>query len=122
MKIKTTKKQLQSNYYYLIRGGYCEFQTLLKYPYAREFGYSCGVYGWNWDAIEVTDNKGNYICICTGYRDMTGKRIPGLAKFEAKARKIWDWDNKKSYEQKQKDHKRLINAFVKYVVEHYDGE
>ena len=87
MKLKTTKKELNQNYNYIIRGGYCEFQTLLSTPKAREMFYACGVYGWNWDAYEIEASDGSRVCVCTGYRDLTGKRLEGLEKFEKKAAK-----------------------------------
>lgn len=118
-KIKMTKKELNRIYDYVVIGGYCEFQTLLRTPQAREIGYASGLYGWNWDAYEILADNGEYVCICTGYRDMTGKRIKGLDKYEKKARALWNWENKTPYDEKVKKHKRLLKQFANYIVKHY---
>ena len=119
MKIKMTKKEAnQLNY--VVRGGYCEFQNLLRYPFAKEVGYGCGIYGWNWDLFEIQVNNFECVYVCTGYRDMTGKRIEGLNKFDKRAAKIWDWNNKISYDEKLKAHKRLIKEFANYIIEHWE--
>lgn len=122
MKSKTTKKELQENYNYIIRAGYCELSTLLRTSKVREFGYSCGIYGWNWDAYEVEASNGQPVVVCTGYRDMTGKRTEGLKKFEEKARKIYDYNNKKTYEQKEKEHAKLLKKFADYCIEQIKKE
>ena len=123
MKLKITKKQLNQIYYYVIRGGYCEFQNILNTPKAKEKYYNFGVYGWNWDAYEIEASNGCMVCICTGYRDMTGKRIEGLEKFEKKAIKIWDFnDRTKTYEQRQKAHNKLLKQFADYVILHYNDK
>lgn len=119
MKSKTTKKELKENYNYIIKAGYCELSTLLRTPKAKEFGYSCGVYGWNWDAFEIEASNGLPVVVCTGYRDMTGKRIEGLNKFEKKARKINDCNNLKTYAQKQKEHNKLLKKFADFVIANY---
>ena len=123
MKIRTTKKELNQNYNYIVRGGYCEFQTLLSTPKAREMFYACGVYGWNWDAYEIEASDGSRVCVCTGYRDLTGKRLQGLEKFEKKAAKIWDYnDRTKTYDQRQKAHNKLLKQFADYVISHYNDK
>lgn len=119
MKIKMTKKEV-NQMAYVVRAGYCEYQNILRAPHAREIGYGCGLYGWNWDLFEIPANEFEFVHICTGYRDMTGKRITGLEKFDKKAAKIWDWNNKKSYDEKMKAHKRLIKQFAKYIIEHWE--
>ena len=123
MKIRTTKKELNQNYNYIVRGGYCEFQNLLRTPKAREMFYACGVYGWNWDAYEIEASDGSRVCVCTGYRDLTGKMIQGLEKFEKKADKIWDYNDKtKTYDQRQKAHNKLLKQFADYVILHYNDK
>ena len=57
-KMRITKKELNQNYNYIVRGGYCEFQTLLRTPKARDMFYARGVYGWNWDAYEIEASDG----------------------------------------------------------------
>ena len=123
MEIKATKKVLNQNYYYIIRGGYCELQMLLRTTKARAMFYSCGVYGWNWDAYEIEASDGSRVCICTGYRDLTGKRIKGLEKFEKKAAKIWGYnDRTKTYKQREKAHDKLLKQFADYVIAHYNDK
>ena len=104
MKLKTTKNELNKNYIYIIRGGYCEFQTLLRTPKAREMFYACGVYGWNWDAYEIEASDGTRVCVCTGYRDVTGKRIQGLEKFEKKPLKYGTTTTKQRHMTNAKKH------------------
>lgn len=116
MKLKCSNKELNRNYYYVIRGGYCEFQNLLRYPFTKEVAYNNGVCGWNWDAWEINEK----VCVCTGYRNMTGKRIEGLAEFDRKAAKIWDYYNLISYDEKLYLHKKLIEEFIDYIYENYD--
>lgn len=118
MNIKITKRELQNNYNYIVRAGYCELSTLMRD--ASKEGYACGVYGWNWEAFEIQASNGEYVAICTGYRDMTGKRIEGLKKFEEKARKIYDYNNKKTYEQKEKAHAKLLKQFADFVIANYE--
>ena len=121
MKIRTTKNELNNNYNYIIRGSYCEFQTLLRTPKAREMFYARGVYGWNWDAYEIEASDGTRVCICTGYRDLTGKRLQGLEKFEKKAVKIWDYnDRTKTFDQRRKAHNKLLKEFANYIISHYN--
>ena len=98
-------------------------KTLLKTPKASEMFYACGVYGWNWDAYEIEASDGTRVCVCTGYRDLTGKRLEGLEKFEKKATKIWDYnDRTKTYDQRQKAHNKLLKQFADYVILHYNDK
>lgn len=64
-----TKKQLyrQSAAVYYV--GYCDLYDLLM-SFDR-IGYNAGLYGWNWNAYQIS-----MYCINTGYRNLTGKRIP----------------------------------------------
>lgn len=71
MKTKTTIKSIRNSYKNIYYCGYCDLQDIMRY---REPNfYNCGVYGWNCD-IYVNFMKD--IAITTGYRNMTGKRIP----------------------------------------------
>lgn len=45
--------------------GYCAAYHLLEK--GTRYGYTCGVYGWNYDVYEK-----NGVVICTGYRRMKG--------------------------------------------------
>jgi hypothetical protein len=70
-KIKTTNKYIKAVWGKVFRAGYCDLQYIMKYE--DPVYYNCGVYGWNYDAY--CDYKKN-IVITTGYRNMTGQRIP----------------------------------------------
>jgi hypothetical protein len=61
-KAKVTRKWLNQNYK-CISVSYCTLQNLLRYE--SPLYYTCGVYGWNFDAY-ILDG----ICITTGYRGM----------------------------------------------------
>lgn len=69
MKIKLTNKQLEATNKQVIRIGYCGAQYLLRGLNA--YAYNKGVYGWNWDAYDI----GGGVCVCTGYRNLTGARV-----------------------------------------------
>lgn len=52
--------------------GYCDLQHLL---FMSADYYNAGIYGWNCD-IYVLWYAGERIAICTGYRNLKGKKIP----------------------------------------------
>lgn len=66
--MKTTKKQIEQNYY-CIAVGYCQLQHLLSY--ANSPYYTAGIYGWNFD-VYTFEYRGCNVAICTGYRGMPG--------------------------------------------------
>lgn len=49
-----------------------DLQCLLSDPVF----YNAGSYGWNWDGYLLFDRSGRKIIINTGYRNMTGRKIP----------------------------------------------
>ena len=61
MKYKTTKKEVMENMW-TFYCGYCDYQNILDTITPQ--AYTCGVYGWNADIYEVSNN----IAIVTGYR------------------------------------------------------
>ena len=62
MKTKTTKKAIMSAYSNVIKVGYCDMQSALKW---REPNfYTAGVYGWNADVYVIDYDT----VIVTGYR------------------------------------------------------
>lgn len=83
MKLKATYKEIKQSNSKIIRLGYCEVQTLLRYH--EPFAYSCGVYGWNCDYYQI-DNT----IICTGYRPIGNLSIKydDIREYEKKAEKI----------------------------------
>lgn len=112
---KLTKKELNEQYRYIICAGYCELQCLLKDQ--RIIGYGSGLYGWNWSAYEIQASNGEIVCVCTGYRDMTGKRIKDIKKFEEKAKLI---ANKEDYKKRERAEKRNAKAFADYVIKNWN--
>lgn len=64
--------------------GYCEMSEALRLLDGPR-GYSCGVYGWNYDVYDVGG-----VAVCTGYRDMPGADVPRwfVQKWEKRARAL----------------------------------
>ena len=107
MKYRTTLKALREGACNLRCAGYCDLQNLLRAHDAN--AYTCGVYGWNFDVYEVYG-----LTICTGYRGMPGKRLEGITEAEAKAEKIWSWENKSmTFEEKKEAVETLLREFCK---------
>lgn len=96
-KIKVTAKAIRNDGTKHICLGYCEAAHLFR-SFDPLF-YTCGVYGWNFDAYRFYHNNEVYT-ICTGYRGMIGNRpaVP-VTEYEAAARAIWE-DYSRSYEEK----------------------
>lgn len=67
--IKATRKYIKKLYGKVFQCGYCDLQDIMRG--ISPTYYNCGVYGWNFDCYTNGD-----IAITTGYRNMTGKRIP----------------------------------------------
>lgn len=97
MKTKTTIKYIKAVWGKKFYCGYCDLQYIMRGE--EPTYYNCGVYGWNCDIY--TDFKRD-IAITTGYRNMTGRRIPDeiIKKYTESAKKIIDLNNY-SYEEKQ---------------------
>lgn len=89
-KMKMTAKQIREADGYKVELGYCEASHLLSCY--NPVGYTCGVYGWNFDVYHIIVN-GESVWICTGYRGMVGERLKeSVAPYEEEARKILsDW-------------------------------
>lgn len=68
MKREISRNDLHGNIYSV---GYCKLQSLLRCESA--YAYNAGIYGWNWDAYRFPFEN---ITIVTGYRNLTGKKIP----------------------------------------------
>lgn len=112
-KIKTTKKEINARYKKVIRVGYCELQTLLQG--IAPTSHNAGIYGWNWDCIEINSD----IAVVTGYRNLTGKRLPDnkTAEFEQKAEKINQLHN---WKQEETERKKLITEFINFIDKNYN--
>lgn len=84
-KIKTTRKEINNRFSKVFYCGYCDLQNICS----RDdiVYYNSGVYGWNFDVY--VDYK-NDIAITTGYRNMTGARIPSeiIEKYSNAAKEI----------------------------------
>lgn len=104
MKYRTTRKALTTSGENLKSCGYCDLQHLLRNHDAS--AYTCGVYGWNFDVYHIYG-----LTICTGYRGMPGERLNGCEEYEKKARDIWSWENKSTFEEKQKAVEELLKEF-----------
>lgn len=81
MKARTTIKFIK-NHFNCIAIGYCDLQNLLADR--RAIYYTCGIYGWNFDAYYYSDYM-----ICTGYRNMPGIHVSyeEVRKYDNLARK-----------------------------------
>lgn len=106
MKYKTTRKAIVNGSSNVRSAGYCDLSHLLHYHSA--VAYTCGVYGWNFDVFEIYG-----LTICTGYRNMPGKRLEHIHEYEEKARAIVnDWDTYKGdLEAKKEAVEKLLKEF-----------
>ena len=102
-KILTTRRELYNRF---ARAYTVDMPHLFHLAGVEPFAYTCGVYGWNFDAYNVGG-----VLLCSGYRNMIGPRLDIARKFEERARKIdlmpiiW--------EEKKKKAKRVWREFVK---------
>ena len=98
MKNTITRATINQLYDKVYRAGYCDLQNIFWNKSRR--AHNSGAYGWNFDLYAEYCN-GISLAFTTGYRNMTGERIPSdlLQKYDAIARAIID-DYKKPYEQK----------------------
>ena len=105
MKFKTTRKAITEGSAKIVSAGYCDLQCLLRYH--EPLAYTCGVYGWNFDVYEIDG-----LTICTGYRNMPGKRANNILEYEKKAEKIAEnWNI--PYEEKKEQIENLLHEFIK---------
>lgn len=105
MKVKTTRKAIVNGSYNVKCAGYCDLFYLLRNH--SPIAYTCGVYGWNFDVFEVYG-----VTICTGYRNMPGKRLDGVTEYEQKAREIWS-NYSMPYEEQREKTEILLQEFCK---------
>lgn len=96
MKIKTTIKYIKANWKKKFYCGYCDLQYIMRGT--EPTYYNAGVYGWNCDIY--CDFKRD-IAITTGYRNMTGRRIPDelIKKYTDEAKEILKNEWAKPYEE-----------------------
>ena len=104
MKYKTTRKAIVNGSVNVKCAGYCDLQNLLRNHSA--VAYTAGVYGWNFDVFEVYG-----LTICTGYRNMPGPRLEHIREYENKAAAIWNYKDRRPYDEKQKAVESLLKEF-----------
>lgn len=104
MKFKTTRKAIVEGCINVRSAGYCDLCFLLSNH--KPEAYTCGVYGWNFDVYNVYG-----VTICTGYRNMPGKRLDGIEEYELKARNILNSDI--PYEERRTQVEDLLHEFCK---------
>ena len=107
MKYKTTRKAIVAGTpaNNLVCVGYCDLSNLL---WGHEpIAYTSGVYGWNFDVYEVYGKT-----ICTGYRNMPGRKANNEAAYEEKARAISD-----NYDLKWEERRDKIELLLKEFCE-----
>lgn len=83
MKYKVSAKMIRNCAANPVYIPYCGAQFLLR-PY-EPCAYNAGTYGWNFDVYEFPEAT-----ICTGYRNMPGRRANNYAEYDAKAKAIYD--------------------------------
>lgn len=105
MKYKTTRKAVVNGSVNVRSAGYCDLSYLLRNH--SPIAYTCGVYGWNFDVFEVYG-----VTICTGYRNMPGKRLDGVQEYEKKAHEIWG-NYSMPYEEQKEKTEILLQEFCK---------
>lgn len=109
MKLKTTMKEVKATSRVILKVGYCDLATLLRYesPYA----YTAGVYGWNSDIYVF-----NGVTIVTGYRPF-GQSVDYdlVEEFEERARALVDELDRLKYDGdfKQNKMRELLEEFIK---------
>jgi hypothetical protein len=110
MKFKTTRKAVKANSRIILKVGYCDLQSLLKFE--EPIAYTSGVYGWNADIYKLDG-----LTIVTGYRPFGNYENYNLVhEYEQKARKIAtgyqvDWETRKN------EISKLLDEFVNKVYE-----
>ena len=105
MKFRTTRKAIVEGSTNLVCAGYCDLVHLLNNH--SPIAYTCGIYGWNFDVYDVYG-----VTICTGYRNMPGRRAQGIVEYESKARAILD-DYSRYYKDRYNDVEKLLQEFCK---------
>ena len=103
MKFKTTRKAIVNGSVNVKCAGYCDLQYLLRYH--DPIAYTCGVYGWNFNVYEVYG-----VTICTGYRNMPGKRLEKIGEYEHQAESIVN-DRNIPYDERVEKVEALLKEF-----------
>ena len=75
--------------------------------YHEPIAFECGVDGVDYEIFEVYG-----VTICTGDRNMPGKRLEGIREYDKKAREIWD-NYSMPYETRKEETEKLLQEFCK---------
>lgn len=115
-KAKVTRKWIAENHD-CFAVGYCDLQNLLDF--SDPDYYTCGAYGWNFDAYVFTVN-GRNVCLTTGYRNMINNFSNTYTrdlcrKYEVMASEI-RYSHDIGYEDQKKKVTALLNKFLEEVV------
>lgn len=116
MKYETTKKAILSNYPNVIKVGYCDLQTLLKFRSPNAYTAS-KTYGWRADIYEITPNT----VIVTGYAPF-GNIAPDyvtVKKYEEKAQEESSlaWNRRESSSQAYSDEAKAMDALLHEFIQ-----
>ena len=103
MKFKVSRREIVKSCPRVRCAGYCDLQYLLRGVEPK--AYNSGTYGWNFDMYEVYG-----LTICTGYRNMPGKRLEHIKEYESQAREIWS-DYSLPYETQSAKVNELLKEF-----------
>lgn len=100
MKTHATIKYIKAVWNKKFYAGYCDLQYIMRGT--EPTYYNAGVYGWNCD---IYTDFARDIAITTGYRNMTGKRIPDelIEKYTNNAKEILKNEWVKPYEEVKKE-------------------
>lgn len=110
MKFKTTRKAVTESSNTILKVGYCDLQSLLKFK--EPIAYTCGVYGWNADIYKLDG-----LTIVTGYRPFGNYSNYDLVEeYEQKAHKIAT-DYQVDWETRKNEVNKLLDEFVNKVYE-----
>lgn len=110
MNFKVTRKEVQENF----RKVYCvsfEQASELLSPCTR-LGFNSGVYGWNFDVYDMgqISDELEGVAICTGYRNLFGKRLEYVDSYEKEAERIFSCNI--SYEEKKATVTKLLYGLL----------
>lgn len=105
-KLKATAKAIREMPEPKVSVGYCEAHYLLSTRPA--FAYTCGVYGWNFDAHDLDG-----LIVTTGYRNTIGPNVSDIAaKYEEQAETVRrNYPKYITYDEMTSELERLVRRF-----------
>ena len=111
IKTRATKKAILNGFNKVIKIGYCNAQSLLRYQNAQYYIYS-NVYGWRADVYVISDD----IAIVTGYAPF-GNITPDysiIKEYEKKAESVYN--TVRNHNERHKIINNYLNEFIKEVT------